>query len=355
MILARKRRKKDRNISFERASDQWMSVHNTTLSVGSRSRYIALLERINAKFGNTCLSQLSAEHIRDFYKNLATEGANKKTGKALSTRSILHHHKLICAILSKAHNEGLIAKNPASQVASPRPEPKEPSYLDETEVIRLCQALADAPPKWRAALTLLLYTGLRRGELAGLEWGDVSFTRQTITIRRTIQYLSGESFAHTDADGIQRKGQNIEKPPKTKNSRRVIAICDTMAALLQDYRQWWLNEQAAKGGHWLTTQKLFTKDNGTTINPDSITCYTKRFAKKHGLPPITPHSLRHTNISLMIAAGVDIKTVSTRAGHASVTTTLNTYTHQIQSKNAQAAQKLANILTPPPDELEVRS
>ncbi|MCL2168761.1 MAG: site-specific integrase, partial [Defluviitaleaceae bacterium] len=79
------------------------------------------------------------------------------------------------------------------------------------------------------------------------------------------------------------------------------------------------------------------------------------FAKKHGLPPITPHSLRHTNISLMIAAGVDIKTVSTRAGHASVTTTLNTYTHQIQSKNAQAAQKLANILTPPPDELEVRS
>ena len=190
MTLARKNKRKRQNaISFERFANQWITAHNATLSAGSHSRYIALLKRINAKFGNICLSQLNARHITDFYKNLATEGANKKTGKALSSRSILHHHKLISTILSKAHDEGLLTKNPMALVTPPKPEPKDPIYLDETSAIRLRQALSEAPPKWRTALTLLLYTGLRRGELAGLEWSDINLPHQTITIRRTIQYL----------------------------------------------------------------------------------------------------------------------------------------------------------------------
>jgi len=75
----------------------------------------------------------------------------------------------------------------------------------------------------------------------------------------------------------------------------------------------------------------------------SITDYTKKFIKANHLPYLTPYSLRHTNISLMIAAGVDIKTASSWAGHANVTTTGNIYTHQIQSANAKAAEKTASI------------
>jgi len=79
------------------------------------------------------------------------------------------------------------------------------------------------------------------------------------------------------------------------------------------------------------------------MHPDSVTDYTVKFLDAHSLPYFTPHSLWHTNVSLMIAAEVDIKTVSSRSGHANVTTAGNIYTHQIQSANARAAEKLGEI------------
>ena len=99
------------------------------------------------------------------------------------------------------------------------------------------------------------------------------------------------------------------------------------------------------GSNWKETDKLFIQDNGGVMHPDSITDYASKFRKKHNLPHFSPHSLRHTNISLMIANGVDIKTASSRAGHANVSVTGNIYTHQIQSANARAAEKIGSIFS----------
>ena len=89
--------------------------------------------------------------------------------------------------------------------------------------------------------------------------------------------------------------------------------------------------------------KLFIKDNGGIMHPDSVTDYASKFRIANDLPHFSPHSLHHTNISLMIANGVDIKTASSRAGHANVSVTGNIYTHQIQSANARAAEKIGSI------------
>jgi hypothetical protein len=153
-----------------------------------------------------------------------------------------------------------------------------------------------------------------------------------------------------DAKGTHHKGRLIEKEPKTQSSIRCISVDSGVIGLLVEYEKWWMEQRTLNGDRWVETDKLFIKEDGGVMHPDSITDFTSKFREANDLPHFSPHSLRHTNISLMIAAGVDIKTVSSRAGHANVTTTGNIYTHQIQSANARAAEKLGDILSFPHSE-----
>lgn len=96
----------------------------------------------------------------------------------------------------------------------------------------------------------------------------------------------------------------------------------------------------------MDNDRLFIKDDSTPMHPDSITAWTYDFIKKYDLPKFSPHSLRHTNASLLIANGVNIPTVSKRLGHANVSTTTKIYSHAIQSADEKAADILAEKLNP---------
>jgi len=100
------------------------------------------------------------------------------------------------------------------------------------------------------------------------------------------------------------------------------------------------------GDQWEDCDRIYTSWNGKPAHPDTLTQWFVDFIKRTDLPPIHIHSLRHTNATLMIAGGENIRTVSQRLGHAQVTTTANTYTHAIQSADAKAAETLENILDP---------
>ncbi|NLB81532.1 MAG: tyrosine-type recombinase/integrase [Clostridiaceae bacterium] len=266
-------------------------------------------------------------------------------GAGLSEKSILHHHRLISVILGSAYKQGYVFRNVSTLATPPKVKQKDVDFLDEKEALSLCEALRGAPIKWKTALLLLLYTGMRRGELVGLEWSDIDFKSNLIHIKRTVQYVVGTKYEYTDENGVFHKGRLIEKEPKTKSSIRYISVDDGVMYLLNDYKKWWLEQKLLNGDRWVKTNKIFIKENGGVMHPDSITEYTKKFVKQNNLPHFTPHSLRHTNISIMIANGVDIKTVSARAGHSNITTTGNIYTHQIQSANAKAADKIGNIFS----------
>lgn len=333
----------DGNIRFADYAASWMEINENNLAPSTFIRYKVLLNRINAAIGHIKLNDIQSHHLQEFYKNLAENGINKRSGKTLSEKTIVHHHRLIGVILKEAYKQGYVLRNVASLATPPKAKQKEIAYLDEQDAVRLCNALSAAPVKWRTALLLLLYTGMRRGELVGLEWGDIDLDERVISIRRTVQYATLPKYEYVDDNGIQHKGRIIEKEPKTKSSSRCIVVDDGVVDLLREYRKWWLQQKLSNGDRWINTEKLFIQENGGVMHPDSITYYTAKFIKKHNLPLFTPHSLRHTNISLMIAAGVDIKTVSSRAGHANVSTTGNIYAHQIQSANARAAEKIGDI------------
>ena len=151
------------------------------------------------------------------------------------------------------------------------------------------------------------------------------------------------------------------KDTKNITSERTIKLPDIAFELLAEYKKWWLEMRSDMGDMWqdkitvtyadgkqeiIENDRLFIKDDSTPIHPDSLTAWTEKFIKKHNLPKFSPHSLRHTNASLLIANGINIPTVSKRLGHANVSTTTKIYSHAIQAADEKAANILAEKLNP---------
>lgn len=274
-------------------------------------------------------------HLNAFYKNLAEPGVCKRNRydeegnvihMGLSPKSILEHHRLISKILNTAVRWELINNNAARRADPPSVPYQEWKCLDVEEVKRMLFLLHGEPVQYRVMITLLVYTGMRRGELCGLEWKDIDFEHSTLTISRSSQYIGNK--------------QLITKDPKTKAGIRKLSMSATISTLLSDYQRWQEKEKEKVGDQWIETGRLFTQWNGKPIYPDTLTAWFPDFLKRHGLPKVTLHSLRHSNATLMIAEGTDIRTVSNRLGHAQTSTTLNIYAHALKSRDQEAAKML---------------
>jgi integrase len=244
---------------------------------------------------------------------------NRKT-TGLADRTILHHHRLISAILEKAKRTRIIPYNVASEHATaPKIQRKEAKYLDEDQAQHIVGLLlAEEDIRVKTAILLLLYSGVRRGELCGLEWRDIDFEKQMIHIARASQYQKGSGVT--------------EVPTKNESSERTIKLPAIMFSVLKQYRSWWAAEKLKLGDAWKGEKnRLFVQWDGKPINPDTINFWQNRFIAKHNLPHFTPHSCRHTFSSLQIAAGVDIRTLQARTGHSQASTLVKTYSHVIKS------------------------
>lgn len=252
--------------------------------------------------------------------------------KPLSEQTVRHHHRLINAVLNKARKQRIIPLNVAQEVTPPRYRPKEAICLDDKqaqEIVRCLQNEEDI--RIKTALLLLIYTGMRRGELMGLKWQDIEPERNLLHVRRQALYLPGEGVNEADL--------------KTESSNRAIVYPPMIANQLNDYRKWWLQQKILHGDRWRgEANRIFIQPDGTPLNPDTINFWVKKFIQKNNLPHFTPHSLRHTFATLQIAAGVDYRTVQALTGHAQASTLLNTYSHAIKSAKAAAIDKLDHIL-----------
>lgn len=154
--------------------------------------YKYLLVNINKAIGHIKLEKLQPRHLQQFYNQLSQDGMNKRTGGGFSQKTILHYHRLISSILGQATRDRIIPFNVADRdyIKAPRVERKEAVYLDDEQAREVVSLLLDEPVKWKTALLLLIFTGMRRGELMGLEWKDIDFDNNLIHIRRASQYKS---------------------------------------------------------------------------------------------------------------------------------------------------------------------
>lgn len=250
----------------------------------------------------------------------------------LSPKTILHHHRLISSILNTAVQWQLLYGNPCERVKTPKVERTEARYLDEVEAAEMFKCLQEEDVFHRAIITLLLYSGMRRGELCGLQWSDIDFDDKIIKIQRSSLYLPERGI--------------YEDTTKNYSSDRVIKIADEAINLLKEYKMHQNSDRVKAGDRWIETGRVFTRWDGEPIHPDSITGWFSKFIKKNSLPNISIHSLRHTNATLLIASGVDLRTLSKRLGHAQLSTTGNIYTHAIKSADERAADIIQDIFKP---------
>lgn len=256
----------------------------------------------------------------------------------LAAKTVMNYHRLLSSILSTAVEWQVIPANPCDRVQPPKVPRKEARYLTEEQAAVVLACLRGEPLKWRAITTLFLFTGMRRGELCGLTWNDINFEHGVIDINKSDLYLPGKGV--------------FEDETKNESSDRVIKIPRFVLDLLNEWRREQYAQMMDPNYNWTGPRggdiKIFTNTMGHPINPDVVTQWFSKFIKRHHLPSACVHSLRHTNATLMIASGVNVRTISSRLGHAQTSTTTNIYAHAIRTADEIASDSLENVLALPP-------
>lgn len=227
---------------------------------------------------------------------------------------------------------GYLERHPCDYVILPKVPPKieenAPSLNEEQarELLRM----TEEHTWFHVILRFLLLTGVRSGEAFGLRWTDVDFDRKIIHIRYNLMNVASKHWLDV---------------PKTKNSVRQIAMSEPVEALLRQQQAAQTLWQCTEGiSNFRHPKMVFTTQKGNYIDHNYVERKFKDFIKGTDFEGITLHSLRHVNASFMLAAGVDLKVVSTILGHASINTTANIYTEVLDSTKADAAREVAATL-----------
>ncbi len=277
----------------------------------------------------SAVSHKTAEALSKVLKIKMEDYFVKQDPGILSGQTVKHHHQVISSILTCAVQWQIIFNNPAIRVKPPKVEKTEAGHLEEEITEKLLSLLDNEPLKYKVMIYVAVYSGGRLGEIAGLEWSDINFENNLIRICRSSQYIPGKGI--------------ITKSPKNKSSERIIAMPQLVMDLLREYRVWQNEERLKCGDLWEDNDRLFTKWNGLPIFPHTITTWFKEFRRRHNLPEIKFHGLRHTNASLLIGQGVNIQTVAKRLGHTKATTTTSVYSHFLKRPDTEAAEILQNL------------
>lgn len=274
--------------------------------------------------GHHRLVDLHPLHLQDFYADLLTAS---ETRRALSAGSVVNVHLVVTQALQQAVRWQLRATNPAHGAQPPRPQRPEPHVATGDTLKSLLQGLAGHPLELPA--TIAIATGMRRGEVCGLRWADLSPDYTSAHINQTLQSTS-------DGPHFQR--------PKTHRSRRPIALPAHLTTLLDGQRRKQEARRTAHGGNWQHTDLIVDRGDGGPIHPDSLSSAWRRFIRQHNLPAIRFHDLRHSHATLMLLEGIHPKIVSERLGHASVSFTLEVYTHLLPDMQSEAADAIDRLL-----------
>ena len=334
-----------KSLKFSEFTEIWKRDYGSKeLAPSTYKRYCRMLEtRILPYFGHFYINKIKPTDIMQFYDLLSRDtqlvrkksNNGKKTLKPLSGKTILEHHRLLRAMLHKAIYWQLIVSNPAERVQPPKAKKPKRRYYDDEQCKVLLEnltSLGEDQIKYKVAIILTVFTGVRLGELMGLEWQDVDFKTGIISINRSSQYLADKGV--------------FTKTPKTESSIREVAIPDFVISLLEEYKLWYEEQKSIYGELWTNSDRLFVQSDGKPMHPSTISKWFVKYVAQIGLPVINFHGLRHTNATLVISQNIDVAVVAARLGHAQITTTFNFYVHPIISHNRQAGSVLENLLLP---------
>ncbi len=248
----------------------------------------------------------------------------------LSANSVRHYLHLVSSILSTAVDWQYIPANPMDRVSIPSVDSTQQTCLSQEQAIHLLELLQDVPIKYRTAVTVLLFTGMRREELLALHWSDINLDTHLVYIQGSLQYIPGKGLVHGKT--------------KTEASNRIIKISKNAILSLSAFKEYQKQQYQTLAVDWDEQALVFADPTGSVMRPNTLTAWFHRFIKKTDLPPIHIHSLRHTTATLLIEKNTPLTAIAGSLGHARPSVTTTIYAHALKAASAMAADAMDDII-----------
>ena len=298
------------------------------------------------------VSQISKEDVLDYLTYLRTE-AKTKRGTPYSETTIQHHFSTLRNILEYAVYVDYLREDPCKKLKQsdrPRRGEHEIDFLDDEQAVLFMVCLDSKAEKdywtkhsgthlfWKTLVNTLILTGLRRGELVGLQWGDLDTKGMMLHIRRNVT-IDTSNKAEKDPEkkihvGVT-KGKTIRKVPISKY-------------LLDLFVEYKAEQENKYGGTLLPNAYIFCRTDNAylPIYPTEPTRQMSKFIKRHKLPNMSPHDLRHTAATLAIESGASVKEIQALLGHRDAATTLKFYAGISERTQRGTVEGIENMIRP---------
>lgn len=272
-------------------------------------------------FGELELQKLQPLHVQQYYNHLIDE-------KGLSANTVHKHHACIRKSLDFGLKQQLVYRNVADAVELPKKERFEGKSYNKEQLSELLRNVRNTNLEVPIYLASLL--GLRREEIVGLRWKNVDLKQRIISIVE-VRTTAGKKV--------------IVKGPKTDESRRTLHITDELLDVLLRHKAKQEHFKSLLKSEYVDSGYIYTKDNGKCYRVNSVTEQFSRFLKKHQLPKIRLHDLRHSFASILYSEGVDLKSISEALGHSDLATTNKIYTHRFDKTHMKTMTAMSAALS----------
>lgn len=303
--------------------NMWIDKRRNKLSPSTISGYLSIIR-------NHLIPELGFVRLKDLKPYLLDDYYEIKL-ETLSGTTVLHHHRLLNkAMVDAMKKYRVISRNPLDGVEAPRAQRYKANVLDKDEIGLLFKALEGH--SLELYIKVMLFLGLRRGELLGLKWEDIDYDKKTITINNNL--IRGGD------DGTE----VILTTPKTEGSNRTIVLSYNIINIFNKHELIQKELKLKQGLIYKDKDFIFCNEDGSNINPASFSKRFGEFIKEKNLKSIRLHDLRHTNATMMLLSDVPAKVASERLGHSNVSITLDLYSHVLDEMKEEATSKLDDIL-----------
>ena len=306
--------------------DIWMQTYvEPNVSVTTSSRYKGMIKRyIKPLLGHLQVQELRTLAVQTWANDLKI---SPSSGKPMSAATIKHTYHVLKSSMDKAVLAGIIPRSPCTGIMLPKGQKKEAVVYDEAQIKQLLAAAKGTDMELVIDMELCL--GLRRGELLGLEWGDIDWNKNQVKIIRNRVIVNGKS---------------VVKEPKTASGFRTL---DVPVPLMQKLRKRKLECAANRmrlGRAYTDTEYIIVREDGKPIYPEYLSQMLTKLQDRCGLPRCRFHDLRHLCASIMLLQGINVKVAQERLGHKDITTTMNIYSHVLPSSAREAADKIGQLV-----------
>jgi len=302
------------------------TVRPATLYSYSRNLRLHVLPYV----GTTPLVAVDAGTLNGLYSRLLAEGRKDHAAGGLSPRSVRYVHTIGHRMLKDAVKWGRLTRNPADAADPPRANSSgQPDMVtwSASELGHFLDGVRE--DRLYMAYLVLATTGMRRGEALGLRWADLNFEQGRAAIRQTVIAVNHEVIIGT---------------PKTAKGRRTVSLDTVTVTGLREHRKLQNAERLLTGSGWRDHDLVFARVDGEPLHPERFSRSFVERSRQLGLPKIRLHDLRHGWATMALAAGVHPKVVQERLGHASISITLDTYSHVSPALHGEAAETVAALV-----------